>query len=225
MTTFETKTFAGRSFEVVQTSTYDYGTYEFEDELDIKAAYWSDFAPGETVIDIGASWGGYTLPAIALGARAIAVEPSDRGAEVLAEALERNGWSDRCHLARMSLGDGGPPPSWFVERVCRDFFISDRLTTRLDDLMSLVAMTGFGGPITRIKMDVEGMEVGILRGATETLRTYRPLLVIEDHTNQDYPELRTVDQDCIALLRSAGYECIEQIRPPRGNAFIIARPS
>lgn len=225
MTTFETKTYAGHAFEVVDTRTYEYGTYEFEDELDIKAAYWSDFAPGETVIDIGASWGGYTLPALACGVKVIAIEPSDRGFEVLIDAVAKNGWAYRCLALKDVLFDGGPTPSWFTERICRDFFIRTQSTMTLDAIVADAIAAGFCERIDRIKMDVEGMEVGILRGAADTLQRFRPLLVIEDHTNQDYPELRTVDRDCIAILRMAGYERIEQIRPPRGNAFIIARPA
>ena len=62
------------------------------------------------------------------------------------------------------------------------------------------------GTIDFLKIDVEGAEASILRGATRVLEELGPRLLIEMHA----PELI---QECIALLRSRGYTSIESVAP------------
>jgi hypothetical protein len=50
-----------------------------------------------------------------------------------------------------------------------------------------------------IKIDAEGAEVEILRGATRLLGEYRPRLLIEVHSLE-------LETSCNALLRHAGYK-------------------
>ncbi|MEL6591728.1 MAG: FkbM family methyltransferase [Bacteroidota bacterium] len=54
-------------------------------------------------------------------------------------------------------------------------------------------------PITAIKMDVENYEQFVLQGATELLRTDRPILYLELWDNENR-------ERCFSLLRGLGYE-------------------
>ena len=61
-------------------------------------------------------------------------------------------------------------------------------------------------PPTFIKVDVEGMEIEVLRGARETLMRARPTLFVEIHGTT--PESKRAHADgVIALLLAAGYRC------------------
>jgi FkbM family methyltransferase len=75
-----------------------------------------------------------------------------------------------------------------------------------------------------LKIDVEGAEANVLRGAREYLRSARPHLVIETHSAD-------LEGDCLALLRDVGYEplIVEQrtwLREHRGrghNRWLVAQ--
>lgn len=64
-------------------------------------------------------------------------------------------------------------------------------TVTLDQLLSL------GLPPTLIKIDVEGAEADVLRGASRVLHEVRPVLYLETAAN--------THSECEALLRTAGY--------------------
>ena len=87
-----TKGFKGKSFQVVDPSTYPYATNTFDDPEPIHR-FW-DFQPGDVALDIGASFGSYTLFALALGAEVMAFEPSIDGHRILTENVRLNGWQD-----------------------------------------------------------------------------------------------------------------------------------
>jgi uncharacterized membrane-anchored protein len=72
-----------------------------------------------------------------------------------------------------------------------------KINTRSID--SLVK-SGFRPPHV-IKIDVEGAELDVLKGAAETLRTYKPHILLATHDGH----LPGVKDACIALLASMGY--------------------
>jgi FkbM family methyltransferase len=66
--------------------------------------------------------------------------------------------------------------------------------SRLDDLI----FTTGGGRLDVVKVDVEGHEGAVLRGASRVLAELRPVFLIEIH----HPEALA---ECVTLLREAGY--------------------
>lgn len=58
--------------------------------------------------------------------------------------------------------------------------------------------------VDAVKIDVEGAEVSVLRGAVETLKRFHPKLVIEIVPEQ-LAGFKTTPEDVIAIIRSAGY--------------------
>ncbi|WP_457811050.1 FkbM family methyltransferase [Sinorhizobium meliloti] len=72
--------------------------------------------------------------------------------------------------------------------------------TTLDDA---IARHGLRPP-SLVKIDVEGAEIEVLRGMTETLRTHRPSIIyeIDDATREG---LDRKARQIAALLTSAGY--------------------
>lgn len=219
----------GVRFRAVDPSSYPFATYEFSDEAEVKRRFWSDLRPGEWVVDLGASWGGYALPALAQGARVLAVEPSPRTGEALRESVRANGWQDRALVVRAALWDDSLAiPEEFRNAAMRNFGDDDRAPlTTLDALVE-----SYGLPeVSRIKFDVEGAEFAILRGAARTLARFRPRLLIEDHDKApDAPDAALVPyavglrKKVVALLGASGYEVEEVWVEGGGNPFLWATP-
>ncbi len=80
----------------------------------------------------------------------------------------------------------------------------ERVEVRVRPLDDLVE-AGTVPPPSLIKIDVEGAERSILRGAARTLKTYRPPVIVEyscvNTQNAGYRR-----EEIVALLRSAGYD-------------------
>lgn len=153
------------------------------------AALSGAIAPGELAIDAGAHKGSflYTLARAARPGRAIAFEPQPELASYLeracAAARLSNVSVERCAL---SDADGERellvPSDGFTqgaslegaigaERPCRAVVVR---TTTLDRYLQ-----GNRERVAAIKLDVEGHEPALLRGAERTLEEHRPLLVLE----------------------------------------------
>jgi FkbM family methyltransferase len=86
-------------------------------------------------------------------------------------------------LATSALSPGTQPPA----------FISVDVRT-LDELQS----RGEIPPPDLIKIDVEGAELDVLRGATATLRLSQPLVFLEAHS-------QVIEVECVKELESQGY--------------------
>jgi FkbM family methyltransferase len=142
---------------------------------------------GYTCIDIGAHFGYYTLlMALYVGdsGRVYAFEPQDNARDILernlaindlqkrVEALplavaEETGlvpWEDRRFLTTSRIGKSGDRHQlWKSSVSLDDFFAKRHISPQV------------------IKVDVEGGEVGVLRGARQSLMEYKPKLIVEVH--------------------------------------------
>ncbi len=194
--------FDGRNgqFEAIHDPLYFNG---YEPETSLLLARLND-RPG-VFYDIGANWGYFSLLVAAapgFTGKIHAFEPNTvshtdlvatiaaagLGAFVTTHAMAlsdftgqanlRDGASFRTGLAGLSAADGGT-----------------RVTVRrLDDLEL--------PPPTCLKIDVEGAEAAVLRGAARVLRTARPYVVIENFLNRDAHE-GTLEP--LLLLEASGY--------------------
>ena len=145
--------------------------------------------PGMTVIDVGAHAGLYTLSASTLAGpvgRVIAFEPSPRERAHLVAHVRLN----RCAnvtVEPVALGDSEGEADLFVvdssETGCnslRPGAIGPGHTVRVG-LRTLDEYAKGSGldRVDVIKMDVEGAELSVLRGARSLFRTMRPVLLCE----------------------------------------------
>jgi FkbM family methyltransferase len=85
---------------------------------------------------------------------------------------------------------------------------------RLDDLIAELAPSLPPLPITFLKIDVEGMEMGVLRSAASLLREHRPQIFIELIT-EDALERAS------SLLREFGYTSVAHLGSPPSYHFIV----
>ncbi len=162
--------------------------------------------PGETWLDIGAHYG-YT--ALALGrcvgsaGRVFAFEPMVTTAGYLAETRRLNRLKQ---LQILPMGLGAPETLEVqqlpIVRGMVDSTVDGTewresiLVARLDWLWPAISNENL--TLDGIKIDVQGMEVSVLRGALGLLQHWQPKLVIELHAGVDR-------QLVLALLQEAGY--------------------
>lgn len=164
---------------------------------------------GKIVYDVGAWEGVLTLFfARAVGGRGqvIACEPNPRSAARLRENLALN-LLRHVRLFEVALGDvEGQAWLHVPDGIAARGHLSMNGTgiavpvRRLD---ALIAEEGLPAP-DFVKVDVEGAELAVLRGAQATLTRCRPILLIEVHPQTDRAALWT-------LLRALGYDmcCVE----------------
>lgn len=164
-------------------------------------------SPGELCVDVGANVGNHALFAAGVcGARVVAVEPSPALADHCAANLALNGLSERLVLRRHGLGAvpgragllPGPAANAGMTRLGPTGDGEAVEVMRLDDLL-----TSLGVRPSVIKIDVEGMELDVLRGAVDSLRRHRPTLYVETATAGEFLDIR----DCLAPLGYAPAAC------------------
>jgi FkbM family methyltransferase len=178
----------------------------YGDEAEIRDAYWR-IEPGDTVIDVGARYGSYTIPALAAGARVCAIDLEGWVLELLAQAAKANGF-DALTTMCIGLYDGTPYPAGLAADIARTANVPSYPPgaiqwSTLDEIAD--------GRVDWVKIDVEGAELAVLKGGLRTLREHHPRLVIEDHTRV-YPWVRKhrIAKRMHGILESLGYQ-IESI--------------
>ncbi len=179
-----------------------YGTWEPKVVQALKEAV----VPGGVAVDVGAHVGFYTLLFCRLvgpHGRVIAFEPLAGNFATLRENLELN----RCGQAvaiRAAVLDRSGEIEYTVPReeplpgsvsLFEDYGTKPErvAAVTLDDFLRAEARN-----VDYIKMDVEGAETAVLRGALETLNRCHPVLIVEIHgldsTGNSHPALDMLDE-------------------------------
>jgi FkbM family methyltransferase len=172
------------------------GTYEREQT----ALFEQLIRPGDTVLDVGANIGYYTLLAAVLvgpTGRVHSFEPEPRNAGFLRRHAEINRMrrvtvqqaavSDRAGTARFDFGSGSGTGH------LADAGALEVRTLRLDDYCA-----EHGLAPSAVKIDVEGAEMSVLQGARGMLERHRPVVFLSTHGAE-------VHRASLAFLRGLGY--------------------
>jgi FkbM family methyltransferase len=206
----------------------------------VEKAILGELARGQVFYDIGANIGWYSLLAarvVGPDGHVLAFEPSLSNASlaqrnaavnrfanvtvVCAGLTDEDGWItflDKGNLqGRLDKDDFDAQAEW---RAKRDQRVHGRTPVPVARLDSWLEQTGEPAPDV-VKIDVEGAELGVLRGMTQTIQRSHPTLVIELHrTNVEVAD----------FLDGVGYEheTIEFAVPTREApplAHVLARPA
>lgn len=173
----------------------------FEDDEPETLGWIESFADGETLWDIGAATGLLSMyAAMNPGTRVLAFEPSATSHGVLVEHLALNGlgdrvspsciaFSDQTALApvtqgTLAPGSGGNAVGGAANQFGHSSSVFTQMTPvyRIDDFRRV-----FGLPAPdHIKLDVDGLEGAILRGAPETLPLVKSVLVEVEGLNAEH---------------------------------------
>ncbi|WP_158635727.1 FkbM family methyltransferase [Vulcaniibacterium tengchongense] len=154
------------------------------------------------VVDIGANTGFYTLLAAAARRRGQVwvVEPDPKVLPVLEKNITINQLGRRVKLFRVALSDYKGTADLFIplqdhglvetssslERTFRAQH-SEVITTNVTTLDALAGgVANLFSKVSIIKIDVEGHEAPVFRGAIRTIRRHRPLIFVEILDRADY---------------------------------------
>lgn len=175
--------------------------------------------PGDAVFDIGANIGAHTLTlaqCVGPSGRVYAFEPADFAFEKLRRNLALNPDLQARTLPAQLLLAATPTErpqqeiyaSWPLERVdsvhpkLRGRLVSARLAAvnTLDAFVTRQAIRR----LDLIKIDVDGHELPVLQGAVDTLRRFRPVLVME-MSPYIHAEFQHNFAEFVDLLKNVGY--------------------
>ena len=178
---------------------------------------------GGTLLDVGAATGATTLPvAIRKGASVsiIAYEPARRSRQLLLDTLAKNNVNgvevrsvavsdaaSQADFCEMPFDDTDAVPYMPETSSLSAPYVAKAATatyavqvTTLDDDMTSRTLRE---PIVA-KIDVEGFEVHVLRGAAKLIEQHRPYLSIDIH-RAPFGTGETTEADCRAILGRWGY--------------------
>ncbi|MGH9369575.1 MAG: FkbM family methyltransferase [Thermoanaerobaculia bacterium] len=183
---------------------------------------WVAPGPGDVLFDVGAYVGWYAVRAaraVGPSGRVVAVEPDPHNAAQLEKTLSLNHLDNVCVVRNAAWSVTGPVgwhashlPVWHRVEPVQGAATVEAIT--VDDLVAALHLSR----VDWLKLDVEGGEVEVLRGAMRTLRDFRPVLFIEVHNT--LPALRS-------LLEPLGYsvELASFDVPPEKHGWLRMRPA
>jgi FkbM family methyltransferase len=128
------------------------------------------------ILDVGANIGNHTAAWAAAGRRIHAFEPNPEALDWLRRNVTDNGFDDVVEIHPVALGQT-KSPARLVDRG-----ELSRTQVVIDDSggVEMVPLDGITfDRIDALKIDVEGQEPGVLRGASQTLITHRPPIMTE----------------------------------------------
>ncbi len=175
--------------------------------------------PGDVVIDIGANWGLHTLHLSRLvggSGRVLAFECFPPAFEELQWHCKANG-CENVEILQIAICDLDGEGNFSVGQSAYTGRLSNEdphpgkiqvrtlsVTTRsLDSIVKESTVNN----LKLVKMDVEGGETRVLKGATEIIVRYKPYFVIELHTPEQ-------DVSVAKILTSRGYRLERLSGPP-----------
>ena len=172
------------------------------------SAFVGSLKEGNIFFDIGANVGYYTILGARLvrpGGRVFAFEPMVRNLSYLYRHVELNGTtnvtiipaacSDSLSLAVFSSG-ANPAEGHLNDGVLSPG--NEAIHSPIATITVDIVAERFGIAPHVMKIDVEGAELSVLRGADKTIRSAKPQIFLSTHSN----ELRSA---CLEFLKHRGY--------------------
>lgn len=184
-----------------------YGEYS-EGEVD---TFRQILRPGMTAVEIGANIGSHTLPLARMvgpDGRVVAFEPQRSIFQMLCANLALNGLEQvEAHWAAVGSSPGEVLIARLNSRVRQNFGGYSIGQAGGGDMVRLLTLDSFNLPACDlIKIDVEGMEIEVIRGGLETIRRHGPPIFVENDSEEKSPAL-------IQLLWDLDYECYWHTTP------------
>lgn len=149
------------------------------------------------IFDIGAQFGSFTLSGLAAGYKVLAFSP-----ETEVEGLKINLKVNRFTECFLESHTGLYDKDGYFDTITNTFHETKeherffRVTSLDDYLMG----TTFQGGVYYMKIDVEGAELPVLKGATGTIKDNKPYLLVENHLMFN----KAIEGEIISYIDSLG---------------------
>jgi FkbM family methyltransferase len=206
-----------------------YHTHFDEWYAGVHAAFGKYVRAGNVAVDVGANMGFLTLVLahlVGLQGRVHSFEPSSAPFEKLGHVVRRNRFDNvvlhQCGLGekREQLSLATPQASGNASLVCEFGVAATRQLVSIEQFDSYL-----GGQLDRLdflKVDTEGFEIHVLRGAQESIERFRPVVFIELAS-----DFRESSEASIAWLKERGYKFPVEpdLQSARNGANFFAIPT
>lgn len=165
----------------------------FTDEEQVRVKYYYPYIKkGDVVFDIGASFGSYTLPALAIGATVYAFSPEHEFPLINRNVELNNGFKERY----LSFPWGFYSKDGWFKTDTMEFSTDGEVIKQNEGnwtgwwirvtALDILPLKTFGpGKIDYIKIDTEGAELEVLKGGINTIKKYKPKILAELHLFKD----------------------------------------
>jgi FkbM family methyltransferase len=198
-------------------------------ELSKHDAFKRFLRPGATFIDVGCNKGDFSLLASRLvgpQGRVLSFEPHPENCRWIRKSIAKNQYdninlyplalSDANGVAQLHLGEKSGFHTLLAGKPRREKGTLEVQTRRLDDLLDEIR---FQRPIHAIKIDVEGADMHVLRGAGKTIAKNPDIVVFLDV----HPDLGVDPKEVCDYLRSFGLALFAE-EPPFDRGIPEHRP-
>jgi FkbM family methyltransferase len=195
------------------------------DEIWTENVYKLDAADlrGQTVVDLGANVGAFSIFAALAGANAVhAYEPGWDNAQTLAANIKRNDLVEQVLLSCEAVTDGTAPTTTFVAGEPGGEGGSYTIDEAVEDAGVTVPAVGLDEVVRRaghvgvMKIDVEGAEAAILCSASEETWERIDRIVLEFHGTETGAESALCDWEWRNMV---------EVLAEHGHVRILGRPS
>jgi FkbM family methyltransferase len=172
---------------------------------------------GDTAIDVGAHIGFFAIQMAAMvgpSGHVVAFEPFGGNADLLERSIAENGFDDRLVLHRSAVGasSGEAMLTFPVETLNSGgaYLLRNGTSPLAGNLQKKVPVAALDDltlprPVRLIKMDVEGAEPLVVRGAERLLRADRPTILSELHPTQLERASGVTPHAFLSQMRALGY--------------------
>ncbi|EHA13920.1 FkbM family methyltransferase [Halomonas sp. HAL1] len=155
----------------------------------------------ELVVDVGANIGNHTLYLAAVkGCRVYSFEPNVELCDALNESTERNGFQDLIFVHKCGVSSERGSANFSIRKPNNLGAQSLKIDDNSNGEIDLIALddVDWPSPVKLIKIDVEGMESLVIRGARNLIEKDRPNIYVEAQSKIIFDEL-------YKMLKGFGY--------------------
>ena len=190
--------------------------------------FFSHCSQGMSLFDVGAHFGIFSLAAAHFGGIALAIDPSLEALRMVNVQASLNNCSDRIRTIRAAASDNSGGIDMLAGGVLSDhYFVVSKGRNQSElthlDTVTVDELSLKFGPPSHLKIDVEGYEAAVLRGARTTLKNSAPLVFLELH-NEIVASNGGDQNAALNELSNLGYQVFGLDGKPASREIIFRKP-